>query len=763
MNHRASGILLHPTSLSNPYPIGDLGPAATAFADFMVSSGQRWWQMLPLGPAGEEDSPYQSCSAFGGNPLLVSPDRLVEQGFLGRQDIELPICGGGGNVNYPAAARLKLQWLRKAFEHFERNRHDGSQSEFDAFARAESFWLEDFSLFSAIQGEEGTLDWTRWNQELRTREPDALIRAQKFFAHEIRYHQFVQWQFSVQWEELRAYCKSKGIWLIGDIPLFVAHQSADVWAHPGLFKLDADGNPTVVAGVPPDYFSPTGQVWNVPVYRWEALQQQNYRWWIERLRTALGRFDVNRLDHFIGFVRTYEVPAQAQTAVNGQYQPGGGAPFLQAAREALGSLPVIADDLGATTPEVVALMDQFQIPGTRVLQFEFGANLETHSALPEQHPANSVVYTGTHDNDTTAGWYQKLPGAQRTALQKQLGVNSREVVWAIVRAALASQADTAIVPAQDLLELGSEARMNLPGIANGNWQWRMKDGALTPELAQRLRNITLACGRLSSGEPRPAPRCLEDTPTAQIARRAYELYERRGRQNGQADQDWLHAEREITAEAKRDQQETLNRNSDAVSGHRWCPAHRRVGSSCPQTGGEELQAGVGGDRGTASTDLRHLRGGKAHAGRIFRPGGLLPKAAVHPGSVSALHVRAIETLPRDDRVGRSAQGAAWAGDRRGQQRSARTECSIEFESSSWTGWWILLFPPASSTSASPTETCFGWRWISPRRQPVRSCTSKTPRCSSRSRKAWGFEAFSTRITRLRARNFPHSAWRLSNE
>ena len=551
MNERASGILLHPTSLSNPYPIGDLGPAATAFADFMARSGQRWWQMLPIGPAEEENSPYQSCSAFGGNPLLVSPDRLVEQGFLGRQDIKLPICGGGGNVNYTEAARLKLQWLRKAFEHFEKPPRDGRQSEFDAFARAESFWLEDFSLFSAIQGQEGTADWTRWNQELRTREPDALIRTQKFFAHEIRYHQFVQWQFSVQWEELRAYCKSKAIGLIGDIPLFVAHQSADVWAHPGLFKLDADGNPTVVAGVPPDYFSPTGQVWNVPVYRWEALQQQNYRWWIERLRTALGRFDVNRLDHFIGFVRTYEVPAQAQTAVNGQYQPGGGAPFLQAAREALGSLPLVADDLGATTPQVVALLDQFQIPGTRVLQFELGSNLETNSALREQHPSNSVVYTGTHDNDTTAGWYQKLPGAQRTALQKQLRVNSREVVWAIVRAALASQADTATVPAQDLLELGSEARMNFPGIAIGNWQWRMKDGALTPELAQRLRNITLACGRLSSGEPGPIPLCLEDDGTAQIARRAYELYERRGRQNGQADRDWLLAEREIKAEAKR--------------------------------------------------------------------------------------------------------------------------------------------------------------------------------------------------------------------
>jgi 4-alpha-glucanotransferase len=550
MNQRASGILLHPTSLSNAYPIGDLGPAATVFADFMVKSGQRWWQMLPIGPAGGENSPYQSPSAFGGNPLLVSPDRLVEQGLLGRQDIELPISEVEGKVNFPAAASLKLRWLKRAFEHFKTNTHDGRQSELDAFACAESFWLEDFSLFSAIQGKEGTSDWTRWNQELRMRQPDALLRAQKCLADDIRYHQFVQWQFSVQWKELRAYCISNGIRLVGDVPLFVAHQSADVWAHPGLFKLDANGNPTVVAGVPPDYFSKTGQVWGVPVYRWEALQQQNYRWWIQRLRTAFGRFDVNRLDHFIGFVRTYEVAAQAKTAVNGQYQPGGGASFFKAVRKALGSLPLIADDLGATTPEVAALLEQLQIPGIRVLQFEFGLKLETNSGPPEQHPAKSVVYTGTHDNDTTAGWYRKLPSAQREALQKQLGASNREVVWAMIREALASQADTAIVPAQDLLELGSEARMNLPGIAKGNWQWRLRDGALTQELAQRLRGITMTHGRLNSGEPRPAPRCQVDDPTPKIAKRAYELYEQRGRQNGQTVQDWLQAEWEIEMEAK---------------------------------------------------------------------------------------------------------------------------------------------------------------------------------------------------------------------
>jgi 4-alpha-glucanotransferase len=549
MNQRASGILLHPTSLANAYPIGDLGPAANAFVDFLFASGQRWWQMLPLGPVGEENSPFQSSSAFAGNPLLVSPDRLVEQGLLGHRDIELPISGGEGKVNFSAAARLKLGWLKKAFEHFEKNRHGGRQSEFDAFARAESYWLEDFSLFSAIQEKEGTSDWTRWKKELRTRQPDAIIRAQKLFANEIRYHQFVQWQFSVQWKELRTYCASKGIQLIGDIPLFVAHHSADVWAHPELFKLNTDGNPAVNAGVPPDYFSKTGQLWGLPVYRWQALQAEGYRWWIERLRTAFGRFGVNRLDHFIGFVRTYEVPATAKTALKGQYQPGGGAAFFNAIHETLGSLPFVADDLGATSPEVVTLLDQFQIPGTRVLQFEFGSELQNNSNPPAPQPLKTVVYTGTHDNDTTAGWYEKLPGSQHEALQKKLGVSEREIVWAMIRAALASPANTAIVPAQDLLELGSEARMNLPGVAKGNWGWRLKDGALTRKLAQRLRSLTMEYGRLKTGELSSAARCQKDDPMPRIAKRAYELYEQRGRQNGQTDQDWLQAEREIKLEA----------------------------------------------------------------------------------------------------------------------------------------------------------------------------------------------------------------------
>jgi 4-alpha-glucanotransferase len=549
MNLRASGILLHPSSLFNAYPIGDLGPSANAFVDFLFSSGQRRWQMLPIGPTGGDNSPYQSPSAFAGNPLLLSPDRLMEQGLLGREEIGNPTFGTAGKVNFAEAARWKTALLKKAFEHFGEQKHVGRQSEFDAFSKVESYWLEDFSLFSAIQGNEGTADWTRWQPELRTRQPDALLRAQKRFADDIRYHEFVQWQFSVQWKELKAYCAAKGIRLIGDIPLFVAHQSADVWAHPELFKLNAAGNPTVVAGVPPDYFSKTGQLWGLPVYHWKAMQAENYRWWIERLRKAFSRFDINRLDHFIGFVRTYEISAQAKTALKGKYLPGDGEAFFKAIREALGPLPFIADDLGDTTPEVVALLDQFQIPGTRVLQFEFGSELQNDSNPPAPHPLETVVYTGTHDNDTTAGWFQNLPNRQREVLQQMLGVKDAAIVWAMIRAALASKANTAIVPAQDLLELGSEARMNLPGVAKGNWGWRLQAGVLNEKLANRLRSLTMEYGRLMDGKLARPARFPEDELTPKIAKRAYELFERRGRQSGQPDQDWLQAEREINLEA----------------------------------------------------------------------------------------------------------------------------------------------------------------------------------------------------------------------
>ena len=499
MNQRSSGVLLHLSSVFNQYPIGDIGPTATCFVDFLSTSGLSLWQMLPIGPTGEGNCPYQSMSAFGGNPLLVSPDRLEAQGFLDDSDIDHYLSLNDGKVNYPGAEEFKTRLLRRAFENFENKTRTQSKSDFDAFKHRESYWLDDFSLFLAIQQDQGTSNWTRWSPELKTREIATIIGVHKDLGAEIRYHEFVQWQFAVQWNELKVHCKSKGIRLIGDIPMFVAHQSADVWAHPEFFKLDADGNPFVVAGVPPDYFSKTGQLWGLPVYRWDILQEQRYSWWIERMRIALTRFDLVRLDHFIGFVRTFEVSAKDKSAEHGQYQPGPGASFFQAVQQALGVLPFIADNLGAVTPEVTTLMNQFQIPGTEVLQFEYGTQLERNSIVLEDHLVNSVLYTGTHDNDTTEGWYEHLPSDQRNNLQKQLGVNVEGIDWAMIVKAFSSQANTVIIPMQDFLNLGTEARMNFPGVTEGNWQWRLKDKVLNSDLIEKIKNICKTNGRLSDG------------------------------------------------------------------------------------------------------------------------------------------------------------------------------------------------------------------------------------------------------------------------
>jgi 4-alpha-glucanotransferase len=490
MDQKTAGILLHITSLSNHHFIGDLGPAANVFVDFMSQSNQRWWQMLPIGPTGKDNSPYQTTSAFAGNPLLISPERLVEQGFLNSQDIEFSTSLNNGKVNYPKAIQLKHRLLKKAFKNFEKETSSDRQSELNAFARTESAWLDDFSLFSAIQNKEGTPDWTQWESKFRLRNPNTLVRAKKYLAKDIRYHQFVQWQFSIQWQTLRLYCKKNGIKLIGDVPLFVAHHSPDVWAHPDIFKLDNKGRPTVIAGVPPDCFSDTGQMWNVPVYRWDVLRAQSYSWWIERLRTVLQRFDIIRLDHFIGFIRTYEVLAGAKTAIHGQYHLGGGLSFFKTVHKALGLLPFIADDLGAITSEVEALRNQLEIPGTRVLQFELATSIETNIIPPKQYPTDSVVYTGTHDNDTTIGWYRKLPSKQRKALNKQLNTLPSEFNWAMIRTALTANSNTAIIPMQDILGLGSEARMNVPGKMKDNWQWRMKKNVLTKMLTQKMKKLT---------------------------------------------------------------------------------------------------------------------------------------------------------------------------------------------------------------------------------------------------------------------------------
>ncbi len=486
MSIRTSGVLLHITSLANDYPIGDLGPAAYAFVDFLRGSGQTYWQMLPIGPTGMMNSPYDGPAAFAGNPLLISPDQLVKQGLLLQNDL-LPLPASAQRVDYTVAWRWKEALLRKAFARYQAQSCQGGGTAFDDFITKECYWLQDYALYAVLCEQQKTANWTTWPDALRTRQVDALANIQQDLANEIKYYQFVQWQFALQWDELKGYCHQNEVRLIGDIPLFVSHQSADVWAHPVLFKLNEQGLPITVAGVPPDYFSKTGQLWNVPVYCWEALKQQHFGWWLERVTTLLNRFDVIRLDHFIGFVRTYEIPAQATTALKGQYQASDGLDLLLAVQQKIGCLPFIAEDLGAKTPEVDQLREQLCIPGMRVLQFE----LTDDSAPPEDR----VIYTGTHDNNTLIGWYQSLNDSERTQLLSRLEGNHDEINWALICQAFESNAQMAIVPMQDLLGLGSEARMNLPGTGQGNWQWRLTTMVFAEALIERLHQLTRSTGR----------------------------------------------------------------------------------------------------------------------------------------------------------------------------------------------------------------------------------------------------------------------------
>lgn len=479
---RASGVLLHPTSLPGPGEWGDLGPEAFRFADFLAEAGQRWWQMLPIGPVGAADSPYLSSSSFAGDPRLVSLEALARDGLL------------------PRAQRSgsREAWLRYAFERFRSRPR--ALSELAAFRNRCRHWLPDYALFEALRNAYRGATWTAWQAPLRDRHPRALARARRALATEIRFHEFVQYAFERQWAALRAHCADRGIGLIGDVPIFVSHDSADVWAHPEIFRLDARGRPQVVAGVPPDYFSRTGQLWGNPLYRWEVLRRRGYDWWLARLRAAFARFDAVRLDHFIGFHRYWEVPAGARTAVHGRWRPGPGAPFFEAVFRSLGRVQLIAEDLGRITPEVEALRDRFGLPGMRVLQFAFGSDPGSERYRPHRYPRNCVVYTGTHDNDTLVGWFRGASAPhvarERAFALRYAASDGREVHWDFIRLAWSSVANTAIVPAQDLLGLGSEARMNTPGVPTGNWRWRLRPRQLGPPIARRLRELTETYGRL---------------------------------------------------------------------------------------------------------------------------------------------------------------------------------------------------------------------------------------------------------------------------
>jgi 4-alpha-glucanotransferase len=492
---RGSGVLLHPTSLPGRFGIGDLGPSLDEFLQFLTETGQGWWQILPLGPTGYGNSPYQSHCSHAGNRLLISPVRLRDDGLLTTPELTAFPGLPDERVDFDAVAEAKDRLLAQTFRRF-----DADDPGFERFQSSNAAWLDDYALYMALKAEHGGRSWNDWPTSLTRRQPRALAAARKRLAEEVRFVQFVQYQFDRQWRRVRAECVRRGIGIIGDLPIFVAQDSSDVWARPELFQLDQAGRPTVVAGVPPDYFSETGQLWGNPLYHWPAHEAEGFAWWADRLRATLSRVDLVRLDHFRGFEAYWEVPASAPTAAGGRWVAGPGAGFLQALHDALGGLPLIAEDLGQITPEVEALRDRFNLPGMKILQFAFGNDPMAGKYLPYSYPNHCIVYTGTHDNDTTRGWFTSDdPASTQTAaeiaeerefVRRYVGTDGRAIHWDLIRLALSSVADTAIVPLQDILGRGSEARMNTPGVASGNWAWRFRADELDPEVRQRLAELT---------------------------------------------------------------------------------------------------------------------------------------------------------------------------------------------------------------------------------------------------------------------------------
>lgn len=490
---RNAGILLHPTSLPGPGGIGDLGDAAERFVDWLVAAGQTRWQILPLGPTGMGNSPYSAFSAFAGNPDLVALDRLVADGLLSPTDLR----AAAEATDADATRQARSATLQLAAERFFAGQGTRVRPAFDAFRHERAAWLDDFSLFMAIRDEQGRAGWIDWPEPLRLRDERALADARQRLAAEIDACAFAQFVFDHQWSALKRYANERGVQIFGDIPIFVAYDSADVWANRAQFQLDAEGRRVQVAGVPPDYFSVTGQLWGNPLYDWDRMRADGFSWWVERFRAVYRLVDIARIDHFRGFAAYWSVPAGAETAIGGQWQPGPGVDLFDAVRVALAPgdpLAIIAEDLGLITPDVDALRHAAGFPGMSVLQFAFGSGAD-NLYLPHNLTRDTVVYTGTHDNDTTVGWYQTADERARDHVRRYLAVSGDDIAWDLIRAAYRSVAGTAIVPLQDVLALGSEARMNVPGRADGNWGWQMAADALDPNLAARLRELTVLYGR----------------------------------------------------------------------------------------------------------------------------------------------------------------------------------------------------------------------------------------------------------------------------
>lgn len=491
---RSAGILLHPTSLPGPYGIGDLGAAARAWVDTLARARQTWWQMLPLTPPGEGDSPYQAFSAFAGNPALIAPDGLLDDGLIDKADL-IGLDFLDGRVDYPKVNRFKAALLHRAWERFRAGAGAAVKSAYAGFRRRHSDWVDDFALFMAIKETRTGIPWTEWPGDLVVREPAALKRATRTLADAIDRIRFAQFLFFRQLGALRAYAKTRGVRLIGDLPIFISAESADVWAHPEYFELDARRRPKVVAGVPPDFFSRTGQRWGNPHYNWKVMRRDGFAWWCARLRSALAEVDLVRLDHFRGFEAYWEVPASCPTAEVGRWVKAPGAPLFRALRAALGGMPLIAEDLGEISPQVERLRHEFGLPGMKILQFAFGGAVEDRF-LPHNYDRNCVVYTGTHDNDTTVGWYAGLKPDEHAVLRRYVPNVERDPAGEMIRVAWASVADLAIAPLQDLLGLGNEARMNLPGTETGNWSWRCTNGMLKSDRIDHLAELTATYGRI---------------------------------------------------------------------------------------------------------------------------------------------------------------------------------------------------------------------------------------------------------------------------
>ena len=497
---RSSGILLHPTSLHGPYGIGDLGAGAYRFVDWLEAQGQSIWQVLPLGPTSYGDSPYQTLSAFAGNSNLISLDRLVDDGLLTRSDLSEAPPFPATQVDFGWIGPYHNEKLAIAWQNFSRSEGRSLRGEFERFVDENRFWLEDFALFAALKRQHGLRPWVEWDGALRRRESSALANAAATLAEQVNAERFRQWLFNRQWTALKNYAKGKGIRLFGDLPIFVAHDSADVWAHQEEYFLDATGNPTVVAGVPPDYFSPTGQRWGNPLYRWDVMQGDGYRWWIQRIRALLNLVDYIRIDHFRGFEAYWEIPASEATAVKGSWVSGPGTAFFDAIRAALGELPIMAEDLGVITPGVEKLRDDFGFPGMKVLQFAWSD--PANPFLPHNHPINCIVYTGTHDNNTTRGWWENEVDARtRGFVNDYLGHDVQDIVWSMARAGMRSAGRVFIMPMQDVLALGSSARMNRPGKRAGNWNWRLPLDALDHHGKDALLHITRLYQRHPDQQP----------------------------------------------------------------------------------------------------------------------------------------------------------------------------------------------------------------------------------------------------------------------